>query len=221
MQSVVFARAGGASPSPDWIARRLKPAGKTMDADTRALLTFLAGSELTRLAGELDKLIAFAGDRAEITEDDVRQIVPPSAEYSIFQLLDKLLGGDLRGAQEMRAALFLGGMNAVRVLSTLTTLLRQLAHMRRGRDAGTIAAGHAKAAGHDLLPCPSGRGRQCMTHSARGTAVVLRGEPGGGVRRQERQAARFRGAGHGFFQNCRAQNLLQHATNAIMISSKR
>lgn len=164
MQSVVFAPLEG-KPLADWIARRLKPAGKTMDADARALLTFLAGSELTRLAGELDKLIAFAGDRAEITEDDVRQIVPPSAEYSIFQLLDKLLGGDLRGAQEMRAALFLGGMNAVRVLSTLTTLLRQLAHMRRGRDAGQSLPDMQKLLGMTYYPAKRSWA-QCMTHSA-------------------------------------------------------
>ena len=135
MQSVVFSPLEGKALA-SWIAKRLKPSGKSLAPDARELLAFLAGNDLTRMDGELAKLTAYVGDRTEITEADVREIVPPSLEYSIFQLLDKLLDEDLRGAEEMRATLFLSGMNATRMLGTLTSLLRQLAHMRAGWTPG-------------------------------------------------------------------------------------
>lgn len=119
-----------------WCAQRLKPQGKKIAASTVSTLAFMAGHELTRLAGELDKLAAYVGDRAEITDDDVRQIVSASLEYNVFEMLNKLLARDLAGAQRMTNSLIQSGQNAVGLLAMLTRQLRQLAHMRYLIDAG-------------------------------------------------------------------------------------
>lgn len=165
MQSVVFSPLEGKALA-SWIAKRLKPSGKSLAPDARELLAFLTGNDLTRMDGELAKLTAYVGDRTEITEADVREIVPPSLEYSIFQLLDKLLDKDLRGAEEMRATLFLSGMNATRMLGTLTSLLRQLAHMRRGLDAGQNAAALQRTLGMRSIYQAQQTAKQCRKRPA-------------------------------------------------------
>ena len=120
-----------------WCARRLKPLGKRISPAALNTLTYMAGRELTRLAGELDKLADFLGnDREEITEADVRAIVTPSIEFDIYELLNQLLARDMAKAQQTVNRLIETGQNAVGILTNLTYQLRQLTHTRLGLDAG-------------------------------------------------------------------------------------
>ena len=121
-----------------WCAKRLKPLGKRLSPAALNTLTYMAGRELTRLTGEIDKLAAYVGDeRDEITEADVRVIVPASLEYNVFELLNALLAGDMKKGQQTVNSLLQGGQNAVGILSMLTRQIRQLAHMKCALDAGT------------------------------------------------------------------------------------
>ena len=99
-------------------------------------LAFMAGRDLNRLSGELSKLAAYVETRPEITEDDVREIVSPSLEYNVFELLNRLLEGNLGEAEKMVANLLQNGQNPVGILAMLTRQLRQLTHMRLALDAG-------------------------------------------------------------------------------------
>ena len=49
-----------------WLSSRFKRAGKSILRDVADQLKFRAGTDLTRLDGEADKLIAHAGERGEI-----------------------------------------------------------------------------------------------------------------------------------------------------------
>lgn len=121
-----------------WCARRLKPLGKRLTPQAMNTLTFMAGRELTRLAGELDKLADFAGEgHEEITDADVRAIVPASLEYNVFELLSSLLVGDMKKGQQTVNSLLQGGQNPIGIFSMLTRQVRQLAHMKCALDAGT------------------------------------------------------------------------------------
>ena len=121
-----------------WCAKRLKPLGKRLSPAALNTLTYMAGRELTRLTGEIDKLAAYVGDeRDEITEADVHVIVPASLEYNVFELLNALLAGDMKKGQQTVNSLLQGGQNAVGILSMLTRQIRQLAHMKCALDAGT------------------------------------------------------------------------------------
>ena len=120
-----------------WCARRLKPLGKRLTSQALSTLTYMAGRELTRLAGEVDKLADYAGEREEITDADVRAIVPASLEYNVFELLNSLLAGDMQKGQQTVNSLLQGGQNPVGILAMLTRQARQLAHMKCALDAGT------------------------------------------------------------------------------------
>ena len=121
-----------------WCARRLRPLGKRLSPRALNTLTYMAGRELTRLSGELDKLADYAGsDREEITDADVRAIVSASLEYNVFELLSSLIAGDMKKGQQTVNSLLQGGQNPVGILSMLTRQVRQLAHMKCALDAGT------------------------------------------------------------------------------------
>ena len=121
-----------------WCAGRLKPHGKKISRAALNTLTYMAGRELTRLSGELDKLAAYLGEaREEITEDDVRAIVPASLEYNIFELLSSLLSGDMMKGQQTVNSLLQGGQTTMGILAMLTRQIRQLTHMKCALDAGT------------------------------------------------------------------------------------
>ena len=120
-----------------WCASRLKPRGKKLSSAALNTLTYMAGRELTRLSGELDKLVAYVGDeRTEITEADIRGIVSPSLEYNVFELLNSLLAGDLKKGQQTVNSLLQGGQTTMGLLAMLTRQIRQLTHMKCALDAG-------------------------------------------------------------------------------------
>ncbi len=119
-----------------WAAKRLKPLKKKMSSAAVTTLAFMAGRDLTRLAGEIDKLAAYTEDRPEVTEEDVRAIVSASLEYNVFELLNRLLERNLGEAQRMTNSLLQNGQHPVGILAMLTRQLRQLAHMCLALDAG-------------------------------------------------------------------------------------
>lgn len=118
-----------------WATKRLKPLGKKISASAINTLVFMAGKDLTRLAGEIDKLAAYIEDRTEITENDVKEIVSASLEYNIFELLNRLLEGNMAEAQRTTNSLLQSGQTSIGILAMLSRQLRQLAHVRYASDA--------------------------------------------------------------------------------------
>lgn len=122
-----------------WCQKKVKGQKKKIDAQAVGTLTFMAGRELTRLDGELDKLCAYVGDGQEITLEHVEAIVSPSLEYNVFELMNHLLRGDMFKAQQTVNSLIQGGQNAMGLLAMLNRQLRQMAHMKSALDAGGSA----------------------------------------------------------------------------------
>ena len=119
-----------------WCAKKLKGQRKRINARALSALTFMAGRELTRLDGELDKLCAYLGERDEITEADVREIVSASLEYKVFELMNHLLDGDMLKAQQTVNSLLQGAQSPVGILAMLTRQIRQMTHIKCAQDAG-------------------------------------------------------------------------------------
>lgn len=117
-----------------WASGRLKPLGKKISSPAVNSLSFMAGRELTRLCGELDKLAAYIGDRTEITPEDVRAIVSASLEYNVFELVNHLLSGDMAKAQSTVNSILQGGQTPIGILAMLTRQIRQMAHMKCALD---------------------------------------------------------------------------------------
>ena len=128
-----------------WANARLKPFGKRMSQQAVSHLAFTAGRDLTRLSGEVDKLADYIGERAEIAVEDIEEVVAPSLEFSVFEMLDVLFAGDLARAERSLQTLLMGGQTCVGVFSMVVRQLRMLAHLALAQRAGGSTAAVEKA----------------------------------------------------------------------------
>ncbi len=64
--------------------------GKTIGDKAIKLLNDFTLGDLAKITVEVKKLVSFVGDRQEITESDIREIVTQSLEYQVFELTEAL-----------------------------------------------------------------------------------------------------------------------------------
>ena len=82
---------------------------KQINRDAAQLLVQWIGSDLSALAGEVEKLATYVGDRKQITIKDVSTLVTASAGPDAFDLTNAIASGDTPGALKA-----LGGLLNVR-----------------------------------------------------------------------------------------------------------
>ncbi|MBQ8506971.1 MAG: DNA polymerase III subunit delta [Clostridia bacterium] len=131
---VEFAHLSGA-PLQKWCAQQLKPLGKKISADAVNEMTMMVGQDLTRISGELKKLAAYTEDAPEITASDIRAVVSPSPEYSVFMILDHLLEGRITEATQVVNSTLQTEPSVIRIISLLGNQLRIDAHMKFALEA--------------------------------------------------------------------------------------
>lgn len=68
----------------------LSAKGKTIDEKSTKLLFDYALGDLAKIMLDIDKLVAYIGDRKEVTVDDIKNLVTQSLEYKIFELTEGL-----------------------------------------------------------------------------------------------------------------------------------
>lgn len=87
-------------PLKQWINRRVMQAGGSIVPAAVGLLAGLVGSNLWTMAGEIEKLVLFAGER-RIEEADVRTLVASAQDASIFTLVDAILEPDVTRSEKL------------------------------------------------------------------------------------------------------------------------
>ena len=122
---VLFASLDDATLSK-WIRARAKENGALIGPDACDALVFAAGRDLTRLVGEISKLASYAGKGNEISAADVRSLVTPTAESTVFEMIDALTAGRFSQAQNLLKGLIVMGENRVRILYMITRQVRLL-----------------------------------------------------------------------------------------------
>jgi len=112
-----------------WINQQLRPFGKKMDRTACETLAFTSGRDLTMLSGELQKLAAYAGERAEITVQDIEQIATHTAECTVFAMVDALSAGKAQEAFRLLNVLLQSGEQRIGILAMITRHYRQMTHL--------------------------------------------------------------------------------------------
>ncbi len=79
----------------------LKPLGKRLAKDAELELKLRLGDDLRLIAGELQKLAAYAGDKPMISKADVELLVAPVREEEFFALAEAVGDGDLGKALQL------------------------------------------------------------------------------------------------------------------------
>jgi len=107
----------------DWIQERVKQGGGTISPGAVKLLVGLVGADLWVMGNEIDKLLAFCPGQV-ITDDSVKQVTSYAREANIFTLVDAILEGRRKVAQQLLHRLLQEGASPSYVLAMVTRQLR-------------------------------------------------------------------------------------------------
>ncbi|MFI5264044.1 MAG: DNA polymerase III subunit delta [Candidatus Kapaibacterium sp.] len=89
------------SAATEWIAERAQQLGKKLETKAANALVAHIGTDLRSLISELEKLLAYTGDKENITAKDVEATVGISSTYNIFELQKAIGAGNKAQATEI------------------------------------------------------------------------------------------------------------------------
>jgi len=110
--------------------------GHKMERPAIERLLFLTGEAWGGLARELDKLILYAGDRNEITREDVDALVPRTLEDNVFQLTDHLIKRQVEPAIRLVRDLEKQGQEVLALLGLMARQYRMMNLSKRLSEQG-------------------------------------------------------------------------------------
>lgn len=116
--------------------------GKKITPGATRLLCEMVGSKPSLALSELEKLILYVGDAAEIRETDVRTVVLAEDEYNVYQLVDAIISGNANQAVAQLRTLYgqtpdVEGQVFPRLFPQLLNQFRYLWQARFSLDNGT------------------------------------------------------------------------------------
>ena len=104
----------------DWIISKFRSLGKNIQIKAVRLLHDSLGSNLQTISNEIQKLLIFVGDKKNITEEDVAQLIGFSKEENVFELADLIGKRNVAGALQILDRLILNGVHGVYIIAMLT-----------------------------------------------------------------------------------------------------
>lgn len=113
-----------------WIDDRIRAAGRKPARGVAAALLELVGGDLDRLAREIEKACLYAGERREITADDVHEVTGEVRPRAVYLLTDAIGRRDLAEALELSAELLAQGEAPLALLGALANHFRRLVRAR-------------------------------------------------------------------------------------------
>ena len=120
----------------EWARDKVHNAGSEADERTLRHLTALTGSDLRRLANEIDKLSTAALPEKQIAFEMVDSLVPNVREIDNFQLADQLLAGNRPGVLKTLKKILDDGAEPVMLLGLLSYNFRRLLMAKEMMDQG-------------------------------------------------------------------------------------
>lgn len=92
-----------------WVRKQAGDAGKQIDAAGAALLADRAGTDISRLRGDWQRVLLYVGDRAKITREDVAEVVSPETSQDDWAVTNAIERGDAAMALRQLSLAFDGG----------------------------------------------------------------------------------------------------------------
>jgi DNA polymerase III subunit delta len=108
------------------IARMAQDAGVEIDAEAAAQLADCLDGGLERIAPEVAKLAAYAGDAKRITAADVALLVPAAKLYTVWQLAEILAAGERSRALVFLDSLLREGEEPAGLVGAMAWMYRKL-----------------------------------------------------------------------------------------------
>jgi DNA polymerase-3 subunit delta len=173
---------------PGWLRARAKGLGLDLTPSAAETLLGLAGEDLTRLAGELEKAAVFAGPDARVTDEVVRALVGESRVRRFWELTQALEDADAVKALRVLDQLLAAGEEPTVLLYQIVGHVRDLWRAKAGvderrdaRDLGALFRGRPSFAVERLLARAATVSPEALDEAVRGCFdVELRLKSGGG-----------------------------------------
>lgn len=105
--------------APAWIRDYVSRAGGFIEPAAAAYLIGMVGVDLLRLSTELDKLMAFVGEKGRIGRQEVDELVRNAREHSNFELTDAIVDGDRLRALKLLDRIYANASDAPQSLSLM------------------------------------------------------------------------------------------------------
>lgn len=109
-----------------WISKKALSLGKNIDMDAMDHLLHCVGTRLEFLHNELEKAVAYVGDRKEITREDLKDLVGDLHVESIFALTDGVSEKNVEKALKALRNIMAHGSEPLPILGMLARQFRLL-----------------------------------------------------------------------------------------------
>lgn len=135
------------SEYPTWVVDLFARKGRKMTIDGATALVAAMGRDLRRIESEADKIVAYAGERPELTREDVERVVVATAPVSVFDFLGALGARECARALELLDDLVANGEEILGIHAMTVRHLRTLISTRALLDRGAGQADVQRAVG--------------------------------------------------------------------------
>lgn len=129
---------------PEWVVSLFRSYGRSVPRDGAEALIRAVGRDLRRLQSEVEKVVAFAGERTKLTRADVEAVVEETAAPSVFEMLDAMGSRDCRTALRLLAAMLDAGEELPKVQALavrhVRSLLSVVSMTERGMQEAAMAS---------------------------------------------------------------------------------
>jgi DNA polymerase-3 subunit delta len=118
--------------APRWLQMRARQLQKQLSPQAASFLVEQVGVDLYRLQSELEKLVAYVGDRSKIEREDVKEAVTSQRSFTVFELLRYVSQNQTRQALSSLRNLLLAGESPLGILALLARQIRILWQAKDG-----------------------------------------------------------------------------------------
>jgi DNA polymerase III subunit delta len=118
-----------ASRLPAWVQQRAQSLDLSLTRDAASIICERGEGNLLALSQELEKLALLHGQGAKIDAEKVIESVADSSRYSIYDLSDRLLMGNTKGAMHCLSQLVAEGVEASIILWLFNREIQTLANL--------------------------------------------------------------------------------------------
>lgn len=121
-----------------WLGARVRANELLINNETAEFMLAWAGQDLRHLANEVDKLAAYLGPGAVVTDNNIRELVTSCEDQFVYQLFDAIMeqrGGDALHLLEMSLK---GSGSPLQIVASFGGLMRDMWHVRSLMDRGHL-----------------------------------------------------------------------------------
>jgi DNA polymerase-3 subunit delta len=113
--------------------------GKQMTPDVAEAFVAATGEDLRKVSAELDKLVSFVGDTAQISRGDVESVVANTAKTKIWEFTESLADRDCRRSLVLASSLVGDGESVFGLHAMAVRMIRDLIAARSLLDRGSAS----------------------------------------------------------------------------------